>query len=65
MKTRYKIAVWLVMASLGATLCGGSLVIWLIGLFLLRCSYRILWGCLLTMLIGLFIFSSLFWILIS
>ena len=65
MKTRYKIVVWIAIASIGAILCGGSLIIWLIGLFLLRCSYRILWGCLLTLLIGLFLFSLLFWILIS
>jgi len=65
MKTRYKIAVWIAIASMGATFLGGSFVIWLIGLFLLRCFYRILWGCLLILLIGLFIFGSLFWILFS
>lgn len=65
MKTIYKIAVWIVIASIGTTFCEGSLIILLIGLFILRCSYKILWECLLILFVSLFIFSLFFWILIS
>jgi len=42
MKTRYKIAIWTVVAVAGSAMLGGSLWVWLIGLLVGRLLIRLL-----------------------
>ena len=69
MKTRYKIAIWAVVAVAGSAMLGGSLWMWLIGLLVGRLLIRLLFSLALAVVLFILayalIIGGLFWILIS
>lgn len=69
MKTRYKMIIWIVVASLGCGILGGNWFVWLVGLFVAKFVARVVlafaFGCLLYVFMYALIFGGLFWVLIS
>lgn len=69
MKTRYKIAVWAVVAVAGSAVFGGSVWAWLIGLlvgkFVAQLVVTIALAIVLYFLFYALIIGSIFWILIN
>ena len=69
MKTRYKIAIWTVVAVTGSAMLGGSLWVWHIGLLvgklLIRLLFTLALAVVLFILAYALIIGGLFWILIS
>lgn len=69
MKTRYKIAVWALVAVAGSLLLGGSFWWWLIGLlagkFVIRILFTIALAIVIYCLVYAFIIGGILWILIG
>lgn len=69
MKTRYKIAVWALVAVAGSAMLGGSLWMWLIGLlvgkFVIRLVFTIALAIVIYCLVYALIIGGIFWLLIS
>lgn len=67
MKTRYKIAVWVIIAVLVSTMFGGSFGAWIVGLWLgkevILGLIRFLLGCVICLLSMVAFFGFLFWLL--
>lgn len=69
MKTRYKIAVWALVAVAGSLLLGGGFWWWLIGLlagkFVIRILFTIALAIVIYCLVYAFIIDGILWILIG
>ncbi|SJZ53379.1 hypothetical protein [Porphyromonas cangingivalis] len=69
MKLRYKTLIWGTLALIGSSLLGGSLWLWLAGLWLGKYIVRLLFAITLTIVVYiltyLFIVGGIFWLLIS
>lgn len=69
MKTRYKIAVWALVAVAGSLLLGGGFWWWLAGLlvgkFVIRILFTIALAIVIYCLVYAFIISGILWILIG
>lgn len=69
MKLRYKTLIWGTLALIGSSLLGGSLWLWLAGLWLGKYIVRLLFAITLAIvayiLTYLFIVGGIFWLLIS
>ncbi len=69
MKTRYKIAVWALVAVAGSLLLGGGFWWWLIGLlagkFVIRILFTIALAIVIYCLVYAFIIGGILWILIG
>ncbi|CAK7059526.1 MAG: hypothetical protein BACD_00291 [Bacteroides rodentium] len=69
MKTRYKIAVWALVAVAGSLLLGGNFWWWLIGLlagkFVIRILFTIALAIVIYCLVYAFIIGGILWILIG
>lgn len=69
MKTRYKIAVWALVAVTGSILFGGSLWWWLAGIavgkFVIRMVFTLALAIVIYCLVYALIIGGIFWLLIS
>ncbi|ERJ64286.1 hypothetical protein CBG53_00915 [Porphyromonas gingivalis] len=69
MKQRYKTLIWGTLALIGSSLLGGSLWLWLAGLWLGKYIVRLLFAITLAIVVYiltyLFIVGGIFWLLIS
>lgn len=69
MKTRYKIAVWALVAVVGSVLFGGSLLWWLAGIvagkFVIRLLFTIVLAIVIYCLVYAAIIGGILWILIG
>lgn len=67
MKTRYRLAVWAVMAVVGSTIVGGSFWVWLIGIvvgkFVARLALTAVVAIAVYLLVYTLIFGGMYWLL--
>ena len=67
MKTRYRLAVWAVMAVVGSTIVGGGFWIWLTGIAVGKCVARLALTAVVVIVVYLLvytlIFGGMFWLL--
>ena len=67
MKTRYRLAVWAVMAVVGSTIVGGGFGIWLTGIAVGKCVARLAFTAVVVIvvypLVYAFIFGGMYWLL--
>ena len=69
MKLRYRISIWVALALIGSSLFGGSLWLWLAGLWLGKYIVRLLFAITLAIVVYiltyLLIIGGILWLLIS
>lgn len=67
MKTRYRLAVWAVMAVVGSTIVGGGFWVWLIGIvvgkFVARLALTAVVAIAVYLLVYTLIFGGIYWLL--
>ena len=67
MKTRYRLAVWAVMAVVGSTIVGGGFWVWLIGIvigkFVARLALTAVVAIAVYLLVYTLIFGGMYWLL--
>lgn len=67
MKTRYRLAVWAVMAVVGSTIVGGGIWVWLTGIavgkFIARLALTAVVAIVVYLLVYALIFGGMYWLL--